>query len=89
MAASLSKDLKRCLRRHEAICDTVQIDVIARFPTVPRESSDLGTTEHHMGADLNVDTQNGTFTAFPWGAASKRRGNDEDAAYRRNARFFF
>ena len=40
-----------------------------------------------MGADLNAYTQNGAFTAFPWGAASKRIGNDEDAGYRRNARF--
>ena len=53
-------------------------------------SCNLGIKPHvllYMGADLNVDTQNGAFTAFPWGAASKRRGNDEDAGYRRNARF--
>ena len=40
-----------------------------------------------MGADLNVNTQNGAFTAFPWSAASKRRGSDEDAGYRKTQDF--
>ena len=40
----------------------------------------------YMGAPVNACTQNGA-SAFPWGAASKRIGNDEDAGYRRNARF--
>ena len=32
----------------------------------------------YMGARLNACSQNVSFLAFPWGAASKRIGNDED-----------
>ena len=32
----------------------------------------------YMGARLNACSQNVSFRAFPWGAASKRIGNDED-----------
>ena len=34
--------------------------------------------EIYMGARLNACSQNVSFRAFPWGAASKRIGNDED-----------
>ena len=33
-----------------------------------------------MGARLNACSQNVSFLAFPWGAASKRIGNDEDVS---------
>lgn len=51
-------------------------------------STSFNNTSHtYMGTHLSACLRNVSSMLFPWGAASKRKGNDEDAAgYCRNAR---